>query len=134
VDEGSGLIIGEFVFWGVFGMFVETCFTAVRDLIKKRDLALVGHTSLWMFPIYALGLTYGFDFISYLIQTDAMRYASYPLWIWGVEIVVGVPALWLGVRLWDYHYLPDKLHWKGIISFVHYPLWMGFGILVEAIK
>ena len=74
---------------------VETCFTAPRGLIKKKDPSLIGHTSLWMFPVYALGLTYGFDFITYLIQTDAMRYASYPLWIWAVEIVVGFPALGL---------------------------------------
>jgi len=134
VDEGSRLIVAELVFWGMFGLFVETCFTALRGLIKKKDPSLIGHTSLWMFPVYALGLTYGFDFITHLIQIDMMRYASYPLWIWGVEIVIGLPALWLGIRLWDYNYLPDKLHWKGVVSFAHYPLWMCFGILVEVIK
>jgi len=128
------IVIADMLFWGVFGMLVEICFTAVRDLIRKRDLSMIGHTSLWMFPIYSVGLTYGFDFVGWLIEIAPIRYASYPLWIWAVEIIVGVPSLWLGVRLWDYHYLPDRLHWKGIISFAHYPLWMGFGILVEMIK
>tara|TARA_Y100000310_G_C20535282_1_gene740539 strand:- start:43 stop:399 length:357 start_codon:yes stop_codon:yes gene_type:complete len=118
----------------MFGLFVETCFTALRDLIRKKDISLIGHTSIWMFPIYGFGLTYGFDFITYFIESDPVRYASYPLWIWAVEIIIGFPALLLGVRLWDYHYLPDRLHWRGIISFAHYPLWMCFGILVEAIK
>ncbi len=124
----------SFLFWGMFGLFVETCFTALRDLIRKKDISLIGHTSIWMFPIYGFGLTYGFDFITYFIESDPVRYASYPLWIWAVEIIIGFPALLLGVRLWDYHYLPDRLHWRGIISFAHYPLWMCFGILVEAIK
>ncbi len=126
--------VNEILFWGVFGLFVELCFTAVRDLIQKEKIALIGHTSLWMFPIYGFGLTYGFDFVIALIETDFLRYLTYPLWIWAVEIAVGLPALYWGVRLWDYHYLPPKLHWKGVISFFHYPLWAGFGILVELIK
>ena len=126
--------VTELVFWGAFGMMVEICFTAIRDLIQKKQLNLMGHTSLWMFPIYAFGLTYGFDFIGYLISTDFVRYLTYPFWIWGVELAVGIPSLYLGLRLWDYNYLPKWLHWKGVISFAHYPLWSGFGIMVEMMK
>ena len=126
--------IHTLLFWGVFGLLVELCFTAVRDLIQKKQLSLVGHTSLWMFPIYALGLSYGFDFIVYLIPNSAIRYLTYPLWIWAVELAVGIPTTKRGIRLWDYHYLPHWLHWRGIISFAHYPLWVCFGILVEVIK
>ncbi len=128
------MVVGDILFWGVFGLFVELCFTAVRDLIQKKKITLVGHTSLWMFPVYGFGLSYGFDFIINLIETDLLRYLSYPFWVWGVEIIIGVPALYWGYRLWDYHYLPSWLHWKGIISFFHYPLWVGFGIMVELIK
>tara|TARA_Y100000593_G_C4316312_1_gene341031 strand:+ start:1280 stop:1663 length:384 start_codon:yes stop_codon:yes gene_type:complete len=120
----------EFLFWGMFGMTVEVCFTALR----KRKLNLIGHTSIWMFPIYALGLTYGFEFIHYCVPDDIPRYLSYPFWIWGVEILFGGLGIKLGIRAWDYHYLPDSLHWRGLISFIHYPLWVGFGILVEMIK
>ena len=75
--------INYLVFWGIFGMIVELCFTALRNLIQKKQLNLMGHTSLWMFPVYALGLTYGFDFVKFLIADDLIRYLSYPLWIWG---------------------------------------------------
>ena len=122
------------IFWGVFGLIVEVCFTAIRDLIQKRQINLMGHTSLWMFPVYAFGLSYGFDLIIYLIENDTIRYFSYPLWIWFVEIAVGIPALCIGIRMWDYNYLPKWLHWRGVISFAHYPLWVGFGIMVEMIK
>ena len=128
------MLIEKLLFWGVFGMMVEICFTAVRDLVRDRKLNLMGHTSLWMFPIYAFGLTYGFDLIAYLIDDTLIRYMSYPFWIWLVELLVGIPAVWYGIKIWDYGYLPKWLHWRGIVSFAHYPLWVGFGILVEIIK
>ena len=128
------MLIHDIVFWGCFGMLVEVSFTAMRDLIRKKQLNLMGHTSLWMFPVYALGLSYGFDFIKYLIEDDMTRYLTYPLWIWSVELAIGIPTTARGIRIWDYGYLPRRLHWRRIISFAHYPLWVGFGILVELIK
>ena len=128
------VVVHELVFWGVVGLVVELCFTAIRDLIRSRQANLVGHTSLWMFPVYALGLSYGFDFVMYLVPDDTIRYLTYPLWIWAVELAIGIPAVKKGVRIWDYHYLPGFLHWRGIVSFAHYPLWVGFGFLVELIK
>lgn len=127
-------MVNELVFWGFFGLLVELCFTALRDLIMHKRFNLMGHTSLWMFPVYAFGLSYGFDFILWLIKDDIIRYLSYPLWIWGVELLVGIPTSRKGIVLWNYDYLPKCLHWRGIISFAHYPLWVTFGILVELIK
>jgi hypothetical protein len=126
--------VHELVFWGAFGLLTELCFTAVREMIQNEKMSMIGHTSLWMFPIYAFGLTYGFDFAMYVISDDTIRYLTYPLWIWSVELFVGLLALKLDVRIWDYRYLPRWAHWRGIISFVHYPLWVVFGILVEWIR
>jgi len=125
--------IHDILFWGMFGLTVEIFFTAIRDLIIYKKFNLIGHTSLLMFPIYAFGLTYGFELITYLIKNDTLRYMSYPIWIWAIEIIVGIPAVWYGIKIWDYSYLPKKLHWRGIISFVHYPLWVGFGMIVAII-
>mgnify|MGYP006219409515 FL=1 len=126
--------ISEVLFWGMFGICVEVAFTAIFDLFTKKKIALMGHTSLWMFPIYAFGLSYGFDLVEIVIQNDIIRYLSYPIWVWIVEILVGYPLLKFGIRLWDYSYLSNRKHWKGIISFVHFPSWIFLGILVEYIK
>ena len=126
--------VPEILFWGMFGFSVEIAFTAIFDLITKKKLNLMGHTSLWMFPIYAFGLSYGFDLVEILIPNNIVRYLSYPIWVWLVEIIVGYPFLKLGIRIWDYSYLSKKKHWKGIISFVHFPAWIFLGILVEYIK
>jgi len=127
------LQINQLLFWGIFGLIVEIFFTAIVDLFSKRDFNLKGHTSLWMFPIYSLGLTYGFDVIQQIIPNDFIRYLSYPLWIWLIEILVGYPASKIGIRIWDYRYLSNNKHWKGIISFIHFPIWIIFGILVELV-
>ena len=125
--------INYLLFWGMFGLTIEVLFTALVKLITKKNYNLVGHTSIWMFPIYALGLTYGFDFIKQTIPYDFLRYFLYPFWIWGVEILIGYPTSKFGIRIWDYRYLSDKKHWRGIISFVHFPVWILFGILVELV-
>ena len=117
----------------MFGLTIEVLFTALVGLITKKNYNLMGHTSIWMFPIYAFGLSYGFDLIKQTIPHDFLRYFLYPFWIWGVEILIGYPTSKLGIRIWDYRYLPDKIHWRGIISFVHFPVWILFGILVELV-
>ena len=128
------MLISKVLFWGMFGFSVEIAFTAIFDLITKKKLNLMGHTSLWMFPIYAFGLSYGFDLAETLIPNNIVRYLSYPIWVWLVEIIVGYPFLKLEIRIWDYSYLSKKKQWKGIISFVHFPAWIFLGILVEYIK
>ena len=47
--------------------------------------------------------------------------------------MIGYPAIKLDIRIWDYRYLSDNKHWRGIISFVHFPVWILFGILVELV-
>ena len=126
--------ISEVLFWGMFGICAEIGFTAIFDLITKKKIALMGHTSFWMFPIYAFGLSYGFDLAESIITNDIVRYLSYPIWVWMIEILVGYPLLKIGIRLWNYSYLSKGKHWKGIISFVHFPVWILLGILVEYIK
>ncbi|MBT3622364.1 MAG: hypothetical protein HN535_06435 [Flavobacteriales bacterium] len=128
------MYISEILFWGMFGICAEVAFTAIFDLITKKKIALMGHTSFWMFPIYAFGLSYGFDLAESIITNDIVRYLSYPIWVWMIEILVGYPLLKIGIRLWNYSYLSKGKHWKGIISFVHFPVWILLGILVEYIK
>ena len=104
----------------MFGVMMELTFVAFRDLLRdKNSICLRGDISIWMFWVYAIGLTYGFDLIEYLIP---------------LEIIIAYPLSRFNIRLWDYNYLPDICHWKGVISFAHYPVWVLFGFMVELIK
>ena len=125
----------DFLFLGMFGVMMELIFVAFRDLIRdKNSWCMRGDISIWMFLVYATGLSHGFDLVEYLIPHDFLRYLSYPFWVWMVEIAVGYPLSQKNIRLWNYNYLPDKYHWKGLVSFAHYPVWVIFGILVEVVK
>ena len=85
----------------MFGLCCEIIFTALFNLFTKKKYNLIGHTSLWMFPIYSIGLTYGFSLVQYIIPNSFIRFLSYPLWIWLVEILVGYPTSKIGIRIWD---------------------------------
>ena len=128
------MIVSDLVFWGCFGMGCEVGFTGLLGLLRKKQLNLMGHVSLWMFPIYAFGLTAGFDLIAYLIPIDWLRWLTYPFWIWLVEFAVGFPMSRLGVWIWDYRDQPEWAHWEGVISWLHFPIWIGFGLVVEILR
>lgn len=120
---------------GIVGCGVEGMFNAFRTAvtIKPTDWTLMGKVSLWMFPVYAFGLGYGWDFIAFataaLSDSDWVRWLSYPLWIWFVELVIGCS---IKKPLWDYSNLP--FNWRGIISFIHFPVWLVFGIGIEKLR
>jgi len=63
----------------MLGFSIEMAFTAFFDLITKKELNLMGDTSLWMFPIFAFGLSYGFDLVKRIIRNDLIHYLSYPI-------------------------------------------------------
>ena len=88
--------ISEVLFWGMFGICAEVAYTAIFDLITKKKITLMRYTSLWIFPIYAFGLSYGFDLVETIIQNDIVRYLSYPIWVWMIEILV-IPL----IKIWN---------------------------------
>jgi hypothetical protein len=121
------------LFLGMVGMMSEVTFTSIVKAWNDKDYSMKGHVSLWMFPIYVFGLTYGFDFIHTVIEHDILRWVSYPLWIWSLELLVGIPASMIGLKIWDYS-KRFKYHWKGIVCFTLAPLWIIFGVFIETIK
>jgi len=126
-------MLKEAIILGLVGMMIELTFTSIIESWKRRDLALMGRVSLWMFPVYALGLSYGFDFVMSVIPSDPYRWLSYPLWIWAVEILVGLPAQRAGIEIWNYgdHF---QWHWRGLVCWSFAPIWIAFGIIVEMAK
>jgi len=121
---------------GCVGMTIEVCFNAVLSycLGEKTSPSMKGEISMWMFFVYAIGLTIGFDLIEATIPDLYTRWLSYPFWIWAIELMIGLPCKWLGLKPWDYTRIPWNLHWKGIISFMHFPFWIMFGVLIEYIR
>ena len=128
-------MITSIILYSMIGVSLEVIFNAIRFSLKYSPYgyALKGEVSIWMFPIYGFGLTYGFDLIycimNYVSDDDIVRWLSYPLWIWLVEIIIGLPTK---RNLWNYSDI--RYNWKGVVSLKHYPAWVAFGILIEHLR
>jgi len=110
---------------------MEVAFTALVDFRGKRDPRLAGHTTLWMFPIYAL--------VYPALNALWPRIAAWPWFARGLLYVPLIYAVeyasgWLirkstGRCPWDY----GKARWSvhGLIRLDFAPLWLGAGFLFE---
>jgi uncharacterized membrane protein len=84
----------------------------------------MGHTSLWMFPTYAIGFT----FLN--IFNDVKSYYKKPMWIQTllggiaitvIELISGIILIhWLGIQAWDYS--SEFLNLYGVICLKSYVL------------
>jgi len=96
----------RFCIYGLLGWCREVVWTAVTEKAwgNQGDWRLVGHTYLWMFPIYGLLAPLGEPLHNVLrTQLWLWRGLAYLVGIWGTEYVTG----WLLAKLtgkcpWDY--------------------------------
>ena len=120
----------RFLIYGMTGWSLEIFWTAIINFLLKKDLKLIGFTSLWMFPVY--GLFIFLEPVYTLISgwPVALRGVLYMLGIFAAEFATG--ALFkqlLGNCPWDYS--PNKYNIKGLIRLDFAPLWYLVGILYE---
>ena len=117
--------------YGVLGCFAELAWTGLLAAVRYHDPSLKGRVSLWMFPVYGLGLAWGFDLLAAIggAWPWPVRGALYALAVWAVEIVVGLPTR---NRLWDYS--AARWNWRGVLRWDYGPVWAAFGLLLEPVR
>lgn len=132
-------ILFFFVAFGCIGITTEIFFTAIVDAITavraggNINWRLLGTSYIWMFPIYGLaGIAFPLLYRKLLAKWPAVaRWAFYGVAILAVEFVMG----WLldvttGRCPWEYQ---TGWHIMGYIRLDYYPLWVGFGVMIERI-
>lgn len=125
----------RFCIYGLLGWCWEVVWTAVTEKVsgKQRDWRLMGHSYIWMFPIYGLLAPVGEPIHNALrSQFWLLRGLVYLLGIWAVEYITG----WLLRRFtgkcpWDY----SQYRWniQGIITLEYAPVWFVFGLGFERV-
>lgn len=125
-SEGMRVLV-----YGMLGCFAELAWTGLAAAFRYRDTSLKGRVSLWMFPIYGLGLGPGFDLLGHVAGAAAwpVRAALYALGVWAVEIAIGLPTR---NRLWDYS--KARWNWRGVVRWDYAPVWGAFGLLLEPVR
>ena len=123
------------IFYGLFGIFVEICWTSGKDSYKNRTLYLHGKTTLWMFFIYSLGLRYlfenGYDLLGDYMIPWYIRAPMYGIGFISVELVTGYILLKaLHKCPWEY---TSGYHVRGIIRLDYIPFWSALGLIMERV-
>lgn len=124
-----------FAAMGCAGMTCEIFFTAIYDIIRGQaavPIRLMGHSYLWMFPIYGLaGIV--FPFVLRIIGNwnVLLRMCAYAAGILLVEFATG----WFldfatGQCPWEYK---EGWHIMGYIRIDFFPFWALFGFLAETV-
>jgi len=120
----------NFIKCGTIGWCMEITFTALGAL-RRRELPLVGQTSLWMFPIYGSAAFFKPVFSLLRHCHLIVRGTVYALSIFGAEYASGRILATHELCPWNYR----RHHWhiNGLIRIDYFPFWFLAGLLFERI-
>ena len=118
----------RFIFCGVIGWCAEILWTGLNSLANGQ-FQLMGHSSLWMFPIYGCAALIEPLSRFYRKLHIVCRGMIYMLHIFFAEFVSGSILKKWGICPWDYSASP--FHIAGVIRLDYAPLWFGLGLFYE---
>jgi Putative ABC-transporter type IV len=121
----------RFLAYGLSGFGIEIAFTAAGRALRLRDRRLVGHTYLWMLPIYGGG-----GLLLERLHARSLRPAARALVstlaIYAVEYGSGaLLARLLGACPWRYR---RGLTLGGLVRLDYAPFWYGAALLFEILQ
>ena len=113
---------------GLVGWCLEITFTALHSL-QKRDMTLMGQTSLWMFPIYGSACLLNPMFKLLKNFSFAVRGSVYAICIFIGEYITG---RFLDKRkLCPWNYERARWHIQKVVRLDYFPNWFLAGLLFE---
>lgn len=120
----------DFIKCGVIGWCIEILVSS-WDAFKKREPALMGHTSLFMFPIYGAACLLRPLFLLLSGVHWFFRGLTYMTCIFTAEYISGRFLQKRGCCPWDYR----KNGWNinRVIRLDFAPAWFGLGLLFERV-
>lgn len=118
----------DFITCGIIGWCMEILFTAFHAF-RKREMALTGHTSLWMFPIYGSIAFLKPLFVLTKNTSLLLRGTSYALLIFIGEFISGTYLCSKKQCPWDYS--KSKWNINGVIRLDYFPYWFLAGLFYE---
>ncbi|MBI3548100.1 MAG: hypothetical protein HY078_03505 [Elusimicrobia bacterium] len=120
--------------FAVVGLGLEVIETAVLDYPSKKDSRLMGYSSMWYLPFYAVcPLAYFHYFHSWLFARPlTLRAVLYMLSFWIVEYLsMGLLRLLLGRSPSEESYYQSRWNVQGLIRLDLGPVWIVFGLVFE---
>jgi uncharacterized membrane protein len=123
----------RFVLYGLGGWCGEVVFTALSESLPRRDWRLVGHSYLWMFPIYGL-LAPLYEPLHDLIRSAPLlgRAVVWSLGFTAVEYATGRAIERVSGRCpWDYVAAGQRFAINAYIRWDYFVVWALVGLALE---
>ena len=120
----------KFLLCGSIGWCMEIFWTGLHCLGEK-DLTMMGHSSIWMFPIYGMASMIGEAYPLLKKFPPLFRGGIYGAGILSFEYFSG--SLLKKHKLCPWDYSNARLNINGLIRLDYFPLWMGAGLIFEQI-
>lgn len=121
-------LVKNFLKCGLVGWCMEITFTALHSL-QKRDMRLMGQTSLWMFPIYGSACLLNPLFKLIKNFSLAVRGSIYAICIFTGEYITG--RLLDKRKLCPWNYERSRWHIQKVVRLDYFPNWFLAGLLFE---
>lgn len=121
-------LVKNFLKCGLIGWSMEITFTALHSL-QKRDMRLMGQTSLWMFPIYGSACLLNPLFKLIKNFSLIMRGSIYALCIFTGEYITG--RFLDKHKLCPWNYERSRWHIRKVVRLDYFPNWFLAGLLFE---
>ena len=120
----------NFVKCGICGWCLELIWTSLHSL-SRQDYKLIGHSSIWMFPIY--GMAAIIRPVSQKLKNTniALRGLIYMNGIFSMEYLTGILLKKKNLCPWDYSETPFNI--RGVIRLDYAPVWFVTGLLFEKV-
>lgn len=118
----------NFVICGVFGWCIEILWTSFEKF-RRRDMKLIGNTSIWMFPIYGMASLFAPIYRFIKNANVVVRGFVYMLSIFTAEYATGYILKKHNMCPWDYS--KAKYNINGLIRLDYAPLWFLVGLVFE---
>lgn len=118
----------NFFICGLAGWCMEIIFTSL-GAFQKKNMKLIGRTSIWMFPIY--GMAAVIDPIYHHLKgvPAFFRGIIYSIGIFICEYISGSILKKHDLCPWDYSHAKTNIN--GVIRLDYAPLWMAAGLFFE---
>lgn len=123
-------MITHYIIYGLAGLLIEILWTGIGSLFLG-NYALTGHTYIWMFFIYGLGVF--LEPIHDKIREYNILIRGF-IWVFLIYIIEYSTGYLLQILIgycpWDYS-TQTRYHLNGFIRFDYFPAWFVVGLLFE---
>lgn len=129
----SGHFLSEMVIFAVFALGLEVVFTSVCDWKQDKRRFLMGYSSLWYAPLYALAPVFLHLVGAYFFELPfLLRGTLYALVIFAVEYLGMLSLrLLLGASPSQEHYYKARWNIHGLIRLDYFPAMFVMGLIFE---